>query len=357
MNINVVLPAISSFLCFVFAATVVDQWIRRRHAYQLVWAAGLLWFGLAAGSEALAGSLGWSAPLYKAWYLFGAVWVAGWLGLGTVYLLARTRFGFAVGASLVLAGLFTYLTDAKYHYPDSGAAPQIYLGLAVLAAIAVSVLSYRRDPRWAHVVGALLIGGSLVSAVLMLLYEVPAPGYALDPATGIPVGDLFPGYIRLLTPLFNITGAFALVIGALYSAYVFMPKRRVLRYSLTNQPNRLAWLGNLALAPIAVTVNFVVSLPGAIRALFRGELSSRVPATLLIALGGLIPSFTSGLNRFGITWAFYLGEFLGVVFIFLGFLVSIEVFSDIRLPFTRIILVRRPAPPPSEFVDSTPGQA
>ena len=39
---------------------------------------------------------------------------------------------------------------------------------------------------------------------------------------------------------------------------------------------------------------------------------------------------------------------LGVLFIFLGFLVSIEVFSDIRLPFTRIVLARRepevPAP-------------
>jgi hypothetical protein len=30
-----------------------------------------------------------------------------------------------------------------------------------------------------------------------------------------------------------------------------------------------------------------------------------------------------------------------VVFIFLGFLVSIEVFSDFRLPFTRIVLARR----------------
>jgi hypothetical protein len=66
-----------------------------------------------------------------------------------------------------------------------------------------------------------------------------------------------------------------------------------------------------------------------------------VPATLLIALGGFIPGWTSGLNRFGVTWSFYLGEFLGVLLIFLGFLVSIEVFSDIRLPFTRIVLARR----------------
>jgi hypothetical protein len=91
----------------------------------------------------------------------------------------------------------------------------------------------------------------------------------------------------------------------------------------------------------AVVVNFFASIPGAVVALRQGNLNSRVPATLLIALGGFIPGWTSGLNRFGITWSFYLGEFLGVLFIFLGFLVSIEVFSDIRLPFTRIVRARR----------------
>jgi hypothetical protein len=73
-----------------------------------------------------------------------------------------------------------------------------------------------------------------------------------------------------------------------------------------------------------------------------------VPATLLIALGGFVPGITSGLNRFGITWSFFLGELLGIVFIFVGFLVSIEVFSDIRLPFTRIVLVRRKEPGPPD---------
>ena len=47
------------------------------------------------------------------------------------------------------------------------------------------------------------------------------------------------------------------------------------------------------------------------------------------------------LSRFGVTWSFFIGELVGVVLIFLGFLVSIEVFSDLRLPFTRIVLRRR----------------
>ena len=55
---------------------------------------------------------------------------------------------------------------------------------------------------------------------------------------------------------------------------------------------------------------------------------------ILIALGAFIPGVTSGLNRFGVTWSFFLGEFLGVVLIFAGFLVSEEVFRNLRLGVT-----------------------
>ena len=42
-----------------------------------------------------------------------------------------------------------------------------------------------------------------------------------------------------------------------------------------------------------------------------------------------------------------------MLFIFLGFLVSIEVFSDFRLPFTHIVLARRGKVSDSK---TTPGQ-
>jgi hypothetical protein len=56
----------------------------------------------------------------------------------------------------------------------------------------------------------------------------------------------------------------------------------------------------------------------------------------LIALGAFIPAITDSLNRFGSTEFFEFGKFLGVVLLFVGFLVSIEVFTEIRIPFTRI---------------------
>src|SRR5690348_14740677 len=60
---NVVLPLGSSLLSFVFAAMVLDQWWQRRHSFQLVWAIGLLWYGISAGTEFLGSAFGWSEPL------------------------------------------------------------------------------------------------------------------------------------------------------------------------------------------------------------------------------------------------------------------------------------------------------
>jgi len=147
-----------------------------------------------------------------------------------------------------------------------------------------------------------------------------------------------PGYLRLLTPVMNIPGALSLLLGAVFSTYVFMPKRRVLPYSLDpNQPGD-QFLFNLFIAPVAIVVNLVASLPVAARELMAGRLHSRVPATILIAIGAFFPTITDSLNRAGSTELFQLGKFLGVVFLFAGFLVSVEVFREVRIPFTGVRL-------------------
>jgi hypothetical protein len=338
---NVVFPFLSSLLSFAFAVLVADQWLRRRHSYQLVWTVGLLWYGISAGTEFLGGAFGWSEPLYRAWYLIGAFGVAAYLGLGTVFLLRNTRFGYFVAFSVFAGGLFSILSGlarAKEGDPASGTTIMAVVVFATVAALALAAATRMRRQLVAPLATAILLLASAVVAVLTLTLPVAAPGFFLDPATGVPTGQAFPPDLRVMTPPFNIAGAFALVFGAVYSAYIFMPKHRVLR--IEGGPPVIGAIGR----GVAVVVNFFASVPGAYRAFREGRLNSRVPATLLIALGGFIPGWTSGLNRFGVTWSFYLGEFIGVLLIFLGFLVSIEVFSDIRLPFTRIVLARRDKP-------------
>jgi hypothetical protein len=177
----------------------------------------------------------------------------------------------------------------------------------------------------------------------MVTTTLPAPGFVLDPETGQPTAGLFPGSLRLLTPFLNVTGGLALLFGALFSTYVFMPKRRVLEYSLDSEQTGDQFLFNLFIAPVALTVNFVASLPAAVRALLAGRLHSRVPATLLIAVGAFVASAGDSLNRFGITAPFAIAKLVAVVFLLAGFLVSIEVFREFRIPFTgiRLGLARR----------------
>src|SRR3979409_159651 len=112
--LNVVLPLASSVLSLAFAAMVFDQWWQRRHAFQLVWAIGLLWYGISAGCEFVGSALGWSEPLYRAWYLIGALFVAAYLGAGTVYLLSRTRFGYFVGVTFIAGGALSLAATSKY---------------------------------------------------------------------------------------------------------------------------------------------------------------------------------------------------------------------------------------------------
>ncbi len=310
-----VLPLGSSVLSLVFAAMVFDQWLQRRHAFQLVWAVGLLWYGIAAGTEFLGSAFGWSDPLYRAWYLFGAFLVPSYLGAGTLYLLNKTRFGYFVATSIALGGLFSLAATAKY--PGSAMGGYVTLAVALLAAASVATATAVRRDLQAHVAMAFLLAGTVVVAALVATARLSG-GY-VDPTTHVPVAAAFPGYLRVSSVPFNAGGGLALVFGALYSAYIYMPKRRPL---------------TARLGVLAIIVNFFASLPGAVRALAQGKLNSRVPATILIALGAIIPGVTSSLNRFGVTWSFFLGEFLGLALIFAGFLVSEEVFRNLRIGIT-----------------------
>jgi hypothetical protein len=336
---NPLLPTLTSIVAFVMAIGLLDQWRERRKSYQLAWAIGSLLFGLASAAEALAAANGWNTGLFRLWYLAGAVLNVGWLGLGTALLLAKTRFGYAYAALVALSGLFTVLSQSKNHYADVGPLVFIYLVAALVLAIAIGVETYFQNERWPRIAALGVIVATIWAVVLVFTATLPETPSALD-AHGIPVLDPLPGLLRLLTPLMNITGGMSLVLGALFSAYVFMPKRRVLGYSLDADQKGDPMLFNLLIAPIAITVNFVASLPAAAKALVLGRLHSRVPATLLIAIGGLLVSGTDLGVKGGSTDIFEASKLVGITLIFLGFLVSIEAFRELRIPFTSIRIGR-----------------
>ena len=149
MDASVILPAITAVLAAIFSVALLDQWRTRRRAYQIIWALGMAFFAIAVAAEAIAAASGWNETIYRAWYLTGAVWTAGWLGLGTAFLLGRTRFGFGFALCLFFAGLFTFLTARSNPdiYGDATTVAMLYFLVAGVLALAVSVETYFQNWR------------------------------------------------------------------------------------------------------------------------------------------------------------------------------------------------------------------
>lgn len=165
------LPLISTIVSFIFALLVFVQYLTHKKPYQLVWTIGLLMYAAGTISEFWTEIWGLNETIYRVWYLFGAILVSAYLGMGTIYLLARRSV--AHGIMVVLGPVSVYAT-------------------------------YR-----------------IISAPIDLSTLTQLTGKAM------------PSSIRLLTPFFNSFGTLALVCGALYSAWVFW-RRKIMPYRVVS---------------------------------------------------------------------------------------------------------------------------
>ena len=134
----------------------------------------MLWFAIGPGAEALAAVGGWNETLYRTWYLTGAVWTAAWLGLGTAFLLGRTRFGYTYAVLLLLSGLVTLMIRNSPEYAGAGPLPLLYLIGAVILALAIGVETYFENDRWPRFAAGAIVGVTLLSIVLMVAHAAAA---------------------------------------------------------------------------------------------------------------------------------------------------------------------------------------
>ncbi len=162
MNITVI-PLVSSIISLIFALTILDQFFARRKPYQLIWAIGLFMYFISTGTEFWTQAWGLNETVYRLWYLFGAIFVAAYLGMGTLYLLIPRHTARIILVILLVASLY--------------AAFRVFT-----ASIDLSTIQYLS-------------------------------------------GKAMPQGIRLMTPFFNTFGTIALVGGAIYSAWVFWRRR------------------------------------------------------------------------------------------------------------------------------------
>jgi hypothetical protein len=218
---DVTISLLSSLLTFTFAAMMLDQFLERRRAYQAVWAAALVIFGLGVLVEFIANLTGWSVAAYRWWFLFGATFAAATLGLGSVYLLLPARAARAITAGILLIGAWA-----------------VYRVLTVpIDAAAV----------------------------------IPAHGQATPPSV-----QAIPGDVTLVVVVFNSLGTLAVVGGALWSAWQFWRRKTAAYRVISNlliaagalivaSSGTLAGLGNPAFLFLGELMGIAVIFAGFLR--------------------------------------------------------------------------------------------
>lgn len=174
------LPYISTIVTFAFTVAVYNRYRQRGGIHLLLWAFGLLLYGIGTLSEVILG-ITFNVFVLKIWYLTGAMLTAAWLGMGTVHLLIR-----------------------------KGNAAQIITW--VLAAI--SVLAF----------------------ILIMIAPVTSTAYDVTRPVSEQYKEIFArnGLTILLTILLNIYGTITLVGGAIYSAFLFWRKKILANRMLGN---------------------------------------------------------------------------------------------------------------------------
>lgn len=121
MSTNLIhyLPAITTVVAVAFANVLYKHWQQNPSArYVMWWMIGVGLYGLGTLTEALTTIFGWSEPVFRTWYIAGALLGAGPLAQGTVYLLLpkRTadRLAVAMLTYVAVASAFVVATPILY---------------------------------------------------------------------------------------------------------------------------------------------------------------------------------------------------------------------------------------------------
>lgn len=113
------LPVITTLVAAAFFRVLWRHWRRNTSArYVMWWMLGVGLYGLGTLTEALTTIFGWNEPVFRTWYIAGALLGAGPLAQGTVYLLVPRRVADRMAVAMVtyvaIASAFVVATPLLY---------------------------------------------------------------------------------------------------------------------------------------------------------------------------------------------------------------------------------------------------
>lgn len=100
------IPILSTLLALGFASVLFGRYRARGGPHLLWWGIGMLTYAAGTITESTTTLLGWHEPVFRAWYITGALLGGAPLAQGTVYLLLEKRIADRLTIALISAVLF-----------------------------------------------------------------------------------------------------------------------------------------------------------------------------------------------------------------------------------------------------------
>lgn len=112
------LPIATTIIALLFAARLIARYKEKRGMHHLWWALGMMTYGAGTITESLTTLIGWHEPIFRAWYITGALLGGAPLAQGTVYLMLNRRLAHwltaIVGSVVLVASICVLMSPINY---------------------------------------------------------------------------------------------------------------------------------------------------------------------------------------------------------------------------------------------------
>jgi hypothetical protein len=117
------IPIITTLVALAFTYVLVQHYRARPSNHVLWWMIGVFMFGVGTFTEGSTTLFGWNEPLFRSWYVAGALLGGAPLAQGTVYLMLKRRTANILTAVLVtyilVAATFVWMTPINYELVEA----------------------------------------------------------------------------------------------------------------------------------------------------------------------------------------------------------------------------------------------
>ena len=224
MRSEAVLPLVATVIAWEFALALFRRWRASRRPYLRSWALSLLFFAAGSAFFWYAEAFGWNGPVFRGFYVCGALLSVPWLAMGELELLGGPAWTRVVLAFLVLFSLDAAITVSFSPFvggvaPSGYDVPQgsDYFGVLPRVLVVVS-----------NAVGTLVVVGGTVWSGLRSRGRGPAARARFRGTLVITLGVLVAAAGGALTFLSKVTSQAATLtagVALMYAGFVLASRR------------------------------------------------------------------------------------------------------------------------------------